>query len=133
VGGEEGKIDMWRRSWGKEGQIEGLFEDLPPGALVSRAMNETVILDCDELQRAKWFWERRPGGLPCIHNALRVLLLCLAFYTLAIQQIVANSFNGAILSVLCATLVVTLAHLCRYAQWKSEYRRAVLRLFPKDW
>jgi hypothetical protein len=131
--GEEGKLTMWRRSWGNEGQVERLFEDLPPGALVSREMNETVILDCDELQRAKWFWERRPGGLPCIQNALRILLLCLAFYMVAIQQIVADSFNGAILSVLCATLVVTLAHLCRYAQWKSEYRRAVLRLFPKDW
>jgi hypothetical protein len=124
---------MWRRSWGNQGQIERLFEDLPPGALVSREMNETVILDRDELQRAKWFWERRPGGLPCIRNALRVLLLCLVFYMVAIQQIVANSFNGAILSALCATLVVTLSHLCRYAQWKSEYRRAVLRLLPKDW
>jgi hypothetical protein len=129
---KKGRLTMWRRSWGKGGQIERLFEDLPPGALVSREMNETVVLDFDELQRAKWFWERRPGGLPCIQNALRVLLLCLAFYTVAIQ-IVADSFSGAILSALCATLVVTLAHLCRYARWKLEYRRAVLRLFPKGW
>jgi len=126
-------MTMWRRSWGNGGQIERLFEDLPPGALVSREMNETVVLDFDELQRAKWFWERRPGGLPCIQNALRVLLLCLALYIVAIQQIVADFFHGAILSVLCSVLVVTLAHLCRYAQWKLEYRRAVLRLFPKDW
>jgi hypothetical protein len=117
---------------GKMGQIEMLFEDLPPGALVSRETNKTVVLDFDELQRAKWFWERRPGGLPCVQKAVRVLLLSLAFYVVVIQHIVANPFSGAILSALCATLVVTLAHLCQYARWKLEYRRAVLRLFPKD-
>jgi hypothetical protein len=129
---KKGKMTMWKRSWENLGQTERLFEDLPPGALVSREMNESVVLDFDELQRAKWFWERRPGRLPSIQNALRVLFLCLAFYIAMIQQIIADSFHGAILSVLCATLVVTLAHLCRYAHWKSEYRRAVLRLFPKD-
>jgi hypothetical protein len=123
---------MWRRSLGNGGQIEKLFEDLPPSALVSQEMNQEVVLDFDELQRAKWFWERRPNGLPCIQNALWVLLLCLAFYIVAIHQIVAGFFNGALLSAFCATLVVTLAHLCRYARWKLEYRRAVLRLFPKD-
>jgi hypothetical protein len=124
---------MFRRSWENDVQLERLFEDLPPGALVSREMNKQVILDYDELERAKWFWERRPVGLPCPQNALMVLLLCLAFYGVAIQQIVPNSLNGAILSALCATLVVSIGHICRYAQWKLEYRRAVLRLFPKEW
>jgi hypothetical protein len=124
---------MWRRSWEKGAHFERLFDDLPPGALVSREMNRRVILDYDELQRAKWFWDRRPGGFPRIQTALSVLLLCLAFYLTTIQEIVADSLNGAILSALCATLVATLVHICRYAQWKAEYRRAILRLFPKDW
>jgi hypothetical protein len=124
---------MWRRSWENEARLQRLFEDLPPGALVSREINKEVILDYDELERAKWFWDRRPSGLPRIGNAFIVLLLCLAFYLTTIQQIIADLLNGAILSALCATLLMTFVHICQYAQWKSEYRCAVLRLLPKDW
>jgi hypothetical protein len=124
---------MWRQSWDNEAQFPTLFEDLPPETLVSLKMNEKVAIDYDELQRAKWFWGRRPRRIPSIQNAAMVLGLCLVFYVIAMQQIVAEAFNGVILSALCATLVVILTHICRYVQWKSEYRRAILRLLPEKW
>jgi hypothetical protein len=108
-----------------------LFEDLPPEALVSQQMNKKVVLEYDELQRAKWFWKRRPRGLSCPQNAFKILALFLAFYTIVFQQILPDPFSGSILSALCATLVVIMVHLCRYAQWKSEYRLAILRLLPE--
>jgi hypothetical protein len=124
---------MWRQSWDNYAQFPTLFEDLPPESLVSQKMNKKVAINYDELQRAKWFWERRPGRIPCIQNATIFLGLCAAFYIIAFQQIIAEVFNGIILSAFCAILVMIFAHICRYAQWKLEYRRAILRVLPEEW
>jgi hypothetical protein len=124
---------MWRQSWDNDAQFPTLFEDLPPETLVSLKMNKKVAINYDELQRAKWFWARRPRRISCIQNAAMVLVLCAVFYVIAFQQIIAEAFNGVILSAVCASLVVIFTHICRYAQWKSEYRSAILRILPEEW
>ena len=124
---------MWRQSSDNDAQFPTLFEDLPPETLVSLKMNKKVAINHDELQRAKWFWKRRPGRIPCLQNATMILGLCAVFYVIAFQQIIAETFNGIILSALCASLVVIFTHICRYAQWKSEYRCAILRILPEEW
>jgi hypothetical protein len=122
---------MWMRSSENEAQLQKLFEDLPPEALVARQMGQEVVLDNSELQRAEWFWRRRPGKLPCLQNAFMVLVFCLAFYIVMIcfyRQITTGPLGGIILSAFFATLVVAFLHIYRYARWKSEYGCAIARL-----
>jgi hypothetical protein len=125
---------MWMRSGENEVLRQRLFEDLPPEALL-RHMNKEVIMGSDELQRATWFWERRPGRLSCIPNVLMVLMLCLIFYVSMIyyyQQITASPLSGVILSIFFSTLVVAYVHIYKYAQWKSEYGHAILRVLRQQ-
>jgi hypothetical protein len=126
---------MWIRSEGNEAHVQNLFEDLPPEVLIgAREVNGNLTLDHDEFRRAQWFWERRPGGLPCFQNALWVLLLCSALYIVVIcfyKQVEISPLSEIILSTFFATMAVTCVHIYRYAQWKSDYARAMARLLHK--
>jgi hypothetical protein len=125
---------MWRRSGDNEELLQVFFEDLPPEALL-RHMNKKVLLDPDELERATWFWKRRPNRLSSIPNIFMALTLCLIFYILLIyfyQQITTSPFGGVILSIFFGALIVAYVHVYQYAQWKSEYGRAILRLLRLD-
>jgi hypothetical protein len=122
---------MWRPSGQNEARFPKFLADLPPEALVAQQKGTKIILDDAELQRAKWFWEQRPGKLPGMRNVLKVILFCLILYVAGLcfyQQIMANSLRGFIVSAFFSTIVVAHIHIYRYARWKADYWRSISRL-----
>lgn len=131
---EVSRIYMWNPLRERERQLKTLYPDMPPRALLVKCLGENVSVNCDEFQRAQWFWERRPNKLVLSRNkALRILLLYLLFLIISIfvhEQTPATDVIRSIAWIaLAAIAVAVFVDISRYAQWKWEYCRAISRLF----
>jgi uncharacterized membrane protein YhdT len=83
-----------------------------------------------ELQRAEWFWQRRPKKL--ILSRQRALWVALLYLSLwAVSVFIPRSIvviRGVAWLALAAIAVAVFVDICRYAQWKREYYSAISRL-----
>jgi hypothetical protein len=127
---------MPKRSREHEKQIRALYLDLPPEALVVERVGVNAVVDCGEIERAKWFWRKRPNRLVLsILKARKIVIyygvlfvLLIAWLCLKEQPLV----TALVLGIACLTLsAIGLAAFIdkfRYLRWKSDYSRAISRL-----
>jgi hypothetical protein len=124
---------MWNLR--KEGgqQFKTMYPDIPPGVLLARKKCNDISVDLDELQRADWFWKRRPKKLVlCLRKTLGILFF---YFFLGIASMYLRDQTLAIITIrsvgwvtLAATAVAVFVDIFRYAHWKWEYSSAIRRL-----
>jgi hypothetical protein len=127
---KKGELYMWNPFREGEGCLRTLYPDMPPETLLIQHLGINNSVKGGELQRADWFWHRRPKKLilsrdKALWVALLYLLLWigLAFIPQAIEVI-----RGIAWLALAAIAVAVFVDICRYAQWKREYYSAISRL-----
>jgi hypothetical protein len=127
---------MPKRSRKYEKQVRALYLDLPPEDLVVERVGVNAVVDCGEIERARWFWKNRPHRpvlsilkarkIAIFYGVLFVLLI--AWLCLKEQPLV----SALILGIACLTLsaigLSALIDIFRYLRWKSDYSRAISRL-----
>jgi hypothetical protein len=131
-GSKGGKINMWNPLREHERRLHKLYPDLPPKALLVQHLGKNVTGNCDEFQRAQWFWKRRPNKLVLSPDkAVQIgILYILLFFTSVIlhdQSIAINVIRCVAWMALAAIGVALFVDITRYAQWKWEYRCAISR------
>jgi hypothetical protein len=124
---------MWNPLRETERQLHTLYPDLPPEALLNQLLGKDISTDRDELQRAHWFWRRRPNKLILRPDkTLRIVTLCLLLWMTSMfvrqQAQVTVLIEGIAWATLAAIAVAVFVDIHRYAQWKWEYCRAISRL-----
>jgi hypothetical protein len=124
---------MWNPLRERERQLRTLYPDMAPEALLSRFLGKNISSDAGELQRAQWFWERRPKKL--ILSRDMAIWIVMFYFSLYASWILCNGqaqVTAVIVDVAwtavaaCATAAVV--DIFRYTQWKLEYRSAIARL-----
>jgi hypothetical protein len=110
------------------------YSDLSPEHLVLRHAGKTAQVDRAELQRARWFWERRPTA--SIYFRFREIINVVGIYIAMFLSLL--GVGRPSLSCMCnliaigATLVLLVGgafmDISRYNRWKSDYDRAIVRL-----
>ena len=124
---------MWNPLRERERQLHTLYPDIPPEALLIQYLGKNILFDGSELQRAQWFWARRPKKF--ILSADRTLWM-VAFYLLLWTISIFNHDHPQATAVvwgiawvaLAVVAVAVFADISRYARWKWEYRSAISRL-----
>jgi uncharacterized membrane protein YhdT len=121
---------MWNPFRESEGCLRTLYPDMPPETLLIQHLGINNAVKGGELQRAEWFWHRRPRKLILSRDkALWVALLYLSLWAVAAfipRSIVVIRGIGWL--ALAAIAVAVFVDICRYAQWKREYDSAISRL-----
>jgi hypothetical protein len=125
---------MWNRLPESERQLHECYPDMPPEALMVQHLRNNVCVDLDELQRAQWFWGRRPKKLIlCLDKAVKAFIFYLTLWIMWIsfgeQVPVADVIQCVAWIALAVMSVALLVDVSRYAQWKWEYCSAISRLF----
>ena len=114
-------------------ELHESYLKIPPEVFIRRKMGANVSMDAGELARAQWFWERRPKKLLLsTEGVLKILIFYGAIWVVAMclnQQ----ALGMTVLVSTGATLVIAIpvwAYIdaLRFARWRSDYRRAILRL-----
>jgi hypothetical protein len=54
---------MWNRSKDRNRQVGFSFPDLPPDEILIQQFVKIAQVDRNELERAQWFWKKRPSRL----------------------------------------------------------------------
>lgn len=125
---------MWNSFRERERGTGTLYPDVPPEALLIQHLGKNISVDDDELQRARWFWGRRPNKfILSTDRALRIV----TFYLLLWSTSLFNQDHAQATAVVWGVAWVALAGIAvavfvdisRYARWKWEYFYAISRLF----
>jgi hypothetical protein len=124
---------MWNPLGERERQLHTLYPDMAPEPLLNQYGGKNVSADAGELQRAKWFWGRRPKMLILTTNmAIRIVTFYLLLWTTSIFTHNQAQATAVVVDVAWAALAASAAavfvDISRYAQWKWEYRSAIARL-----
>ena len=124
---------MWNPLRERERQLRTLYPDLAPEALLIRYLGKNISADVGELQRAEWFWGRRPKKLILSTDmVVRIVTFYLLLWTTAIFNHDHAQTTAVVLDVawvaLAASAVAVFVDIFRYAQWKWEYCSAISRL-----
>jgi hypothetical protein len=125
---------MWNaRREGEQEQINIMYPDIPPCALLEGRKCGSISVDSNELRRADWFWYRRPRklvlsprrtlGVLFFYLCLGITSMCMSEQTLAIVTI-----RDVAWVTLAAAGGAIFVDILRYAQWKWEYGKAIRRL-----
>jgi hypothetical protein len=121
---------MWNPFREGEGSLRTLYPDMPPETLLIQHLGINNSVKGGELQRAEWFWQRRPKKL--ILSRQRALWVALLYLSLwAVSVFIPRSIvviRGVAWLALAAIAVAVFVDICRYAQWKREYYSAISRL-----
>jgi hypothetical protein len=123
---------MWNPLREHERHLHELYPDLPPKALLLQHLGKNGAGNCDEFQRAQWFWERRPNKLvlspdKAVQIGTLYILLFVTSVILHNQSLAANVIRCVAWMALAAIGVAVFVDITRYAQWKWEYRCAISR------
>ena len=118
-----------------EKQVRALYLDLPPEALVVERVGVNAVVDCGEIERARWFWKKRPNRLVLSMLKARKIaiyygvffVLLIAWLCLKEQPLVAALILGIVCLILSAIGLAALIDIFRYLRWKSDYSRAISR------
>jgi hypothetical protein len=124
---------MWNPLREPERKIHTLYPDMTPVDLLGRILGKSNSVDPSELQRAQWFWARRPKKLIlCRGMAMGMVMFCFLLYASWIfsngQAQVTSVIVDVAWAAFAASGTAVFADIFRYAQWKSEYRSAIARL-----
>jgi hypothetical protein len=124
---------MWNPLREDERQLHTLYPDIAPEALLSRFLGKNISADAGELERAQWFWVRRPKKLILSKDmATRIVAFYLLLWTTSMFAHGQAQVTAVIVDVAWAALAASAAavfvDISRYAQWKWEYRSAIARL-----
>jgi hypothetical protein len=127
-----GKTNMWNPLREHERHLHKLYPDLPPKALLLQHLGKNGAGNCDEFQRAQWFWERRPNKLvlspdKAVQIGILYILLFVTSVILHNQSLATNVIRCVAWMALAAIGVAVFVDITRYAQWKWEYRCAISR------
>jgi hypothetical protein len=125
---------MWNPLRERERQLDTLCPDMAPEALLIRYLGKNVSADGGELQRAQWFWGRRPKRLILSTDiAIRIVTFYLLLWTTSIFNDDHAQVAAVVLTVAWITLAASAAavfvDIFRYAQWKWEYCSAIARFY----
>jgi hypothetical protein len=127
---------MKKRSRKHEKQVRALYLDLPPEALVGARVGVNAVMDCGELERARWFWKRQPNQLilPILKARMIAIVYVVLFVLLVASLCVKEQplVAALILGVTCLSLsaigLAAFIDIFCYLRWKSDYSRAISRL-----
>lgn len=127
---------MPKRSRAHEKQVRALYLDLAPEALVVERVGVNAVVDCGELERARWFWRRQPNKpVLSILKARKIAIFYVVLFVLLIawlclkeQPLVAALILGIACLTLSALGLAALIDIFRYLRWKSDYNRTISRL-----
>ena len=121
---------MWNPFREGEDCLRTLYPDMPPETLLIHHLGINNSVKGGELQRADWFWHRRPKKLILSRDrALWVTFLYLSLWVVSVfipRSI--DVIRGIGWLALAAITVAVFVDICRYAQWKGEYYSAISRL-----
>ena len=121
---------MWNPFGEGDGCLRTLYPDMPPETLLIQHLGINNPAKGGELQRAEWFWRRRPKKIILSRGrTVWILLLYLLLWALSVSipQAVVVIRETAWLA-LAGIAVALFVDICRYAQWKQEYYYAICRL-----
>jgi hypothetical protein len=121
---------MWNPFREGEHCLRTLYPDMPPETLLLQHLGINNSVKGGELQRAEWFWHRRPKKLILSRDrASWIALLYLSLWAVSVfipRAIVVIRGIGWL--TFAAVAVAVFVDICRYAQWKREYYSAISRL-----
>jgi hypothetical protein len=104
---------------------------MPPDEILIQQFGKIARVDRHALERAQWFWKKRPSRLVLaegffVHFVLVSIVVSLnLIYASHPESCYALIIATSILAVLW---VVGVMDLSRYVRWKSDYCRAIIRL-----
>jgi hypothetical protein len=130
--GKKGRLYMYMWNPFREGEacLRTLYPDMPPETLLVQHLGINNSVKGDELERAEWFWQRRPKKLVLARDrASWIALLYLSLWAGSVfvpRAIVV--IRGIAWLAFAAIAVAVFVDICRYAQWKREYYSAISRL-----
>ena len=112
---------MWNPLREPERQLQTLYPDMAPEALLSRFLGENISADAGELQRAQWFWGRRPKKLILSTDmAIRIVAFYLLLWTTSIFTHGQAQATAVIVDLawvaLAASAAAVFVDISRYAQ-----------------
>jgi hypothetical protein len=124
---------MWNPLGERERRLHTLYPDIAPEPLLNQYGGKNISADAGELQRAQWFWGRRPKMLILTTNmAIRIVTFYLLLWTTSIFTHNQAQATAAVVDIgwaaLAASAAAVFVDISRYAQWKWEYRSAIARL-----
>jgi hypothetical protein len=121
---------MWNPFREGEGSFRTLYPDMPPETLLIQHLGINNSAKGGELQRAEWFWQRRPKKL--ILSRDRGAWIALLYLSLwAVSVLIPRSMaviSGLGWLAFSAISVAVFVDIYNYAQWKREYYSAISRL-----
>jgi hypothetical protein len=122
---------MWNRSKNRNRQVGFSFPDLPPDEILIQQFVKIAQVDRNELERAQWFWKKRPSRLVFaedifVHFVL-VSIVCLLNFIYASHWEPSYTLIIAI-SILAVIVMTGVIDLSRYSRWKADYCRTLIRL-----
>jgi uncharacterized membrane protein YhdT len=121
---------MWNPFREGESCLRTLYPDMPPETLLTQHLGINSSVKGGELQRAEWFWHRRPKKLILSRDkAFWVVAVYLSLW--AVSAFIPRSIaviQGIGWFTFATIAVAVFVDICRYAQWKREYYSAISRL-----
>jgi hypothetical protein len=96
------------------------YDELRPVELLERAEIQSQTVPDDELERANWFWRRRPRVLSA------VACVCWIMAALAAPFCVMRPFIGS--PLLITSIALVLVTIVRFVRWRREYELSVDRI-----
>jgi hypothetical protein len=97
------------------------YEELSPTELLEKLGRHEYLPNSNELERAEYFWSRRPGFFPVIsYIAWLIVALGLPFWLLIVPAV------GLPLFIVSAVLIDT--DIVRSVRWRREYELSIDRL-----
>ena len=111
------------------------YPDISPETLIERS-RESIHIKHSEMERARWFWKRRP--IPLLLSSERILwivifyLLTLVVWLSGCAHIHLHEFISAVAFSLLALFFAVLSEAYTYARWKRDYCCAISRLLAEE-
>jgi hypothetical protein len=96
------------------------YDELGPVELLEKAEIQSQTIPDHELERADWFWRRRPRALSV------VAFVCWVAAAIGAPFCIIRPFIGC--PVLIASIVLVLVTIVRFVRWRREYELSVDRI-----
>jgi hypothetical protein len=104
------------------------YTGFPPHTLLEKCSIPANAFDQDELERAVWLWQRRPGDL--FFNGHRVFWGRLGLFLVAIFFLISFDIPGLLVAAALSFAVAScmLFNFYRREYWKRDYEASLVRL-----
>ena len=122
---------MWNRSKDRTRHVGFPFPDLPPDEILTQRFGKIARVDRNELERAQWFWKKRPSRLVFAEDIFVhfVLISIVCSLNLIYASHSESCYTLIIaISILAVIAVTCVMDLSRYSRWKADYCRTIIRL-----